>query len=221
MLERGLRLLRRTFFEWGVIGLGAWAVTTLIRDDEPLWAAGVGAGFVLACGLGVLLQGRSGDWALAWRCPHLDRLGLKVSGRDAPWDVLRAAEGAIATLEQEAASFRAFFDGAHRDILESAHRAVALHHFRRRTEHALMDAPVGEARAKLEIQCANAGRELEQVHLLLRELKTRFIASSVSMPAGPDPAALLHALEERTGALGEALDELRRAPRPQRTGGRA
>jgi hypothetical protein len=157
---------------------------------------------------------------VAWRCPRLDRLGLRPASRDAPWPVLDAAEAAIATLEQDAAAFGVFFHGAQRDILASTRRTLDLHRFRKKTEHALADAPAGEARTQLETQCARATAELEQVHTLLRELKTRFIASTTALPAGEDPTHRLRALEERTGALGQALEELRPAS-PRRLGGHA
>jgi hypothetical protein len=220
MLLRWRRLLQRTAFEWLAAAVGAFTVGSLLRDDEPVWALALGGGFALAVGVGLWLHARSGDLRLAWRFPRLDRLGLRAASQDAPWHVLHAAEAAIATLEQDAAAFGAFFHGAQRDILASTRRTLDLHRFRRKTEHALVDAPAGEAKMQLEAQCARATAELEQVHTLLRELKTRFIASTTALPVGEDPTQRLRALEERTGALGQALEELRPSS-PQRLGGRA
>jgi len=192
------RWMRRTAFEGLAVAAGLGWAWVLWRDDAMAAAAA-----------GAALQIRSGALALAWRCPRLDRAGVRVLSRDAPWATLREAEATLTTLEGEAGSFAAFFDGAHRDIAQSARRAVDLHRALHRAERALTDVPQGPSRQLLEEQRQHAAKELESLSSLLGQLRGRLLASMGPASGVADPMPLLRNLEQRTHALGEALQEAR------------
>jgi hypothetical protein len=215
-----LRVVFRLKTELLLAAFGAAVGVHLVRIDAPglsaLGAMLAGAG--IAAGAAVLT--RSGELALAWNCPRLDALGLRTDSRRLPWPILRAADAALGALD-DGKAYRSFFPEARADLLRSACRVIDAHRLRTRAEKALREAPPGVARQHLEQQVARADAELAELSRLLLEVRARFIASTNPMPSVEDPAPSLRALEERTGALGEAIDELQRgtARPPVRIGG--
>jgi hypothetical protein len=215
---RWLRLLRRTVIEALALAGGAGLAFFLYSEDEPTWA-GLAAGLaVIAALAGTRFLWRRGELAIAWRCPRLDALGVKPRSRDVPWPVLRSAEDALAALEGDVKRFESFFETARVDISRTARRALELQALRTRAQRALAHAPEGEARRLLDEQADRAEAELAELRGLLAELQARFIASTAPLHAVDDPTPALRALEQRSGALGDALEEIR-SKAPQRVGG--
>jgi hypothetical protein len=215
---RWLRLLRCTVTEALALAGGAGLAFFLYSEDEPIWA-GLAAGLaVVAVVAGTLFLWRRGDLALAWRCPRLDGLGIAPRSRDLPWPVLRAAEDALSSLEGDVKRFESFFETARLDIARAARRALELQALHTRADRALARAPEGEARKLLDEQARRAEGELSDLRGLLCELQARFIASTAPLHTVDDPTPALRALEQRSGALGEALNEVQRKA-PQRVGG--
>jgi hypothetical protein len=215
---RWLRLLRRTVTEALALAGGAGLALFLYSEDEPTWAALAAILAVVAVATGTAFLWRRGELGLAWRCPRLDGLGVKPRSRDLPWPVLEAAEDALSSLEGDVKRFESFFETARVDIARAARRALELQSLQTRARRALARAPEGEARRLLEEQAQRAGAELADLRGLLAELQARFIASTAPLHTVDDPTPALRALEQRSGALGEALDEIRRKA-PQRVGG--
>ena len=188
-----MRLAYRVSIEIVLFVAGAWA------GGAPrvlLWtAAGAGA-IALFC---------SGEVRLAVRCPRLDRLGLRVATRDAPWEALAAADAALRTLDRDIGHFRDFFPSARRDLINAAARALEAQRVLLRTDAALAEAPPGEGRILLEAQRTKSWHEIAGLTLSLRELRARLIASTQPLPAAIDPAPGLRALEDRTSALSREL----------------
>ena len=221
MWLRFRRVLRSVLLEAAWVAVGATLAAVLLKDLEDSWAAAVFLISVLAAGAGMLRLWGAGDLALAWRCPRLDRGGLFLRGKDAPWELLRTAEATLAVFEREGTAFRPFFSGAERDLVASSERAVEAYRLARRAQAALTDAPPGEARIRLEHQRDAAGAELEVLKTLLQEVRARFLAATAPSSRVEDALPALRALEQRSGALGDALDELRQSPpRVSSMGGR-
>jgi len=188
-----MRLARRLSLEILLAVAGAWAGGAALI---LLW---------VAAGTGAVVLWRCGELRLATRCPRLDRLGLRVAGRDAPWEALFAAEAALRTLERDLGHFREFFPDARRDLIGAAARAIEAQRVLLRTEAGLEKAPPGEGRILLEAQRQRSMQEIAGLTLSLRELRVRLIASTQPLPAAIDPALGLRALEDRTSALSREL----------------
>jgi hypothetical protein len=188
-----MRLAYRVSIEIILLVAGAWAGGAAM---VLLWVA-AGAG-------GVVLW-RCGELRLAFCCPRLERLGLRVASRAAPWEALAAADVALRTLDRDLGHFREFFPGARRELINAAARALEAHRILLRTDAALEEAPPGEGRNLLEAQRVRSIQEIAGLTLSLRELRARLIASTQPLPAAIDPALGLRALEERTSALSREL----------------
>jgi hypothetical protein len=190
----------------------AWAAATAIRlagmglYGSAALALGLG---VVAGGIGIAVGWRSGDFALAWRCPRLDALALRAGSREAPWGALAAADAALSGLES-CGGYREFFPEARRHLIQAAYHALAADALARRAREALADAPAGESRARLEAQEARALREIGSLTASLRELRARF-ASATAPLLQIDAAAPLRGLGEQSDALAESIDALHRA----------
>jgi hypothetical protein len=208
-----LRVLFRVKAELFMATFGALAGMHLALARVPAYAALAALTAAVAAAAGVAVLTRSGELALAWNCPRLDRLGLRTDSGHLPWSTLRAAEAALAALEQEGGAYREFFPQARADLLRSACRVVDAHRLSRRAERALREAPPGVARQHLERQQLRADKELLELTRVLCELRARFVAFTAPMPSVEDPVPSLRALEQQTGALAQAIDEVR-------TGGR-
>ncbi|MBI5544091.1 MAG: hypothetical protein HY901_09400 [Deltaproteobacteria bacterium] len=210
MKPRMVRLGRRVAVELLLLLLTVGVAVRLGAAGHPGWALAALAAGGLASGLGIAIAWRAGELAMAWRCPRLDALALRAGALDAPWSVLVAADSALAAL-QGAGSYREFFPEARRHLVQSAFRALAAHHLAGRARAALVDAPEGEARARLEAQEALALRELDNLTHALRDLKARFVAASAPLPIGEAPPELRE-LGEQSLLLARSIDELHRAP---------
>jgi hypothetical protein len=192
-----MRVAYRVSIEIVLVVAGAWA---------GAWA-GSAAMILLwvAAAAGAVVLWRCGELSLAIRCPRLDRLGLRVAARDAPWDALAAADAALRTLERDLGRFGEFFPGARRDLINAAARALEAHRILLRTNAGLVEAPAGEGRTLLEAQRVRSMQEIAGLTLSVRELRARLIASTQPLPAAIDPGPGLRALEERTSALSKEL----------------
>ncbi len=179
----------------------------LYQQDEPTLASVTGVLTALAVLSGFVFTWRTGDLALAWRCPRLDRLGVRLKSRAAPWDVLGHAEAALQTLASEATPLDRFAPSARLDIARSARRAVEVHVVKSRAEGALRHAPEGAARQALLGQSAVATQELSSLNRLLAELRARFVASTAPLSSEDDAAPALLALNDTSVALGDAREE--------------
>jgi len=188
-----MRLAWRLSVEFVLVLAGAWAGGAAL---VLLWAA---------AGAGAVVLWRCGELRLAFRCPRLDRLGLRVGGREAPWEALAAADAALRTLERDLGHFRDFFPDARRDLIGAAARALEAQRVLVRTEAGLAHAPPGDARMVLEAQRTRSMQEIAGLTRSLREMRARLIASTQPVPAATDPAGELRALEERTSALSREL----------------
>jgi hypothetical protein len=188
-----MRLAYRVSIEIFLVVAGAWAG---------------GAALILLCvaaATGVVVLWCRGELRLATRCPRLDRLGLRVASRDAPWEALIAADAALRTLERDIGHFREFFPDARRDLINAAARALEAQRVLLRAEAGLEHAPAGEGRILLEAQRTTAMQEIAGLSRSLRELRARLIASTQPLSGTTDPAFELRALEERTFALSREL----------------
>jgi hypothetical protein len=199
----------RTATEGVLLGSAGALALFLLGEDEPTWAALAGGLGVAAALAGLAFAWQRGELRLAWRCPRLDRLGVKPLTRAAPWSVLCAAEAALVSLGGDVRRFEDFFETARLDIAKAARRAVQLQSLKLRADRALLHAPEGEARQALVQQTRLASEEQRSLEALLAELRARFVASTAPLPTVADPLPALKALEQRSGALGAALDELR------------
>jgi hypothetical protein len=188
-----MRLAHRVFIEIVLFVCGAWAGGAA---RILLW---------VAAGAGLVVLWRRGELRLAIRCPRLDRLGLRIAGRDAPWEALTAADAALRTLERDLGRFRDFFPDARRDLINAAARALEAQRVLRRTEAGLAAAPPGEGRILLEAQRTRSMQEIAGLTRSLRELRARLIASTQPLPGAIDPALGLRGLEDRTSALSREL----------------
>ena len=188
-----MRLAYRVSIEIILLVAGAWAGGAALI---LLWAA---------AGAGAIVLWRCGELRLAIRCPRLDRLGLRVAARNAPWEALAAADAALRTLERDLGHFREFFPGARRELINAAARALEAQRILLRTEAGLEETPPGEGRILLEAQRVRSMQEIAGLTLSLRELRARLIASTQPLPAAIDPAPGLRALEDRTSALSREL----------------
>jgi hypothetical protein len=187
-----MRLAYRISIEIVLFAAGAWAGGVAMA---LLWVAATAGAIVLWHG---------GELRLAIRCPRLDRLGLRVASRKAPWEALAAADAALRTLEKDIGHFREFFPDARRDLISAAARALEAQRILLRTEAGLEEAPPGEGRILLEAQRTRSMEEIAGLARSLRELRARLIASTQLLPA-IDPALGLRALEDRTSALSREL----------------
>ena len=188
-----MRLAYRVSIEIILLVAGAWAGGAALI---LLWAA---------AGAGAIVLWRCGELRLAIRCPRLDRLGLRVAARNAPWEALAAADAALRTLDRDLGRFREFFPSARRELINAAARALEAHRILLRTNAGLDEAPPGEGRILLEAQRVKSIQEIAGLTLSLRELRARLIASTQPLPAAIDPALGLRALEDRTSALSREL----------------
>jgi len=188
-----MRLARRLSIEIVLVVAGAWAGRAAL---VLLW---------VAAGAGAVVLWRYGELRLASCCPRLDRLGLRVASRAAPWEALAAADAALRTLERDLGHFRDFFPDARRDLIGAAARALEAQRVVVRAERGLLRAPPGEGRVLLEAQQSRAMQEIAGLTRSLRELRARLIASTQPLAPATDPAEQLRALEERTSALSREL----------------
>jgi hypothetical protein len=188
-----MRLAWRLSIEIALVVAGAWAGGAAL---VLLW---------VAAGAGAVVLWRCGELRLAFCCPRLDRLGLRVASRAAPWEALEAAEAALRTLTRDLGHFRDFFPDARRDLIAAAARALEAQRVVVRTERGLLRAPPGEGRVMLEAQHRRAMQEIAGLTRSLRELRVRLIASTQPLGRPSDPALELRALEERTSALSREL----------------
>lgn len=177
----------------------------LIRTVRCLWAEGALVAVGLAClatedNVGAAVGGalaaavggwglwRSGALQLAWRTPRIEALGVRASGgRALPWETLRLAEAVLARFEQDGVRAYRSFFPELRGQL----RAVT---------QAAVDAP--ESAAVLQ----------ERLGALLARLDSCAVRRERA-----DPLSRLAELEQRAGALSEAVGEVR--PGGHRIGG--
>jgi hypothetical protein len=188
-----MRLAFRVSIEIILLVAGAWAGGAALI---LLW---------VAAGAGAVVFWRAGEVRLALRCPRLDRLGLRVAARNAPWETLAAADATLRTLERDLGHFRDFFPDARRELINAAARALEAHRTLVRTEAGLKEAPPGEGRILLEAHRMRSMQDIAALTLSLRELRARFIASTQPLPAAIDPAFGLREIEDRTSALSREL----------------
>jgi hypothetical protein len=203
------RVAYRLKAELALAALGALVGIHVALSPVPGLAALAALLAALGAAAGVSVLTRKGELALAWNCPRLDALGLRSDSRHLPWSTLRAAEAALGALEQEGGVYREFFPQARADLLRSACRVLDAHRLGRRAERALREAPPGVARQHLERQRLRADQEVLELTRVLCELRARFVASTAPLPSVEDPTPSLRALEQRTGALAQAIDEVR------------
>ncbi len=204
----GLRCVRRALAELALLVLGMGAAVALEVRAGPSFASAACLSLGLAgAAAGLAVRLRAGELQMAWRCPRLDRLGLRPGSADAPWAVLEAAELALDALGPAQQRFPAFFPGARQELMRAACRAVAAH---RR---------VACARGEPGLE-GRAADELARLAKLLKDIRGRLLDASSLVAVEDDPYPQLQALEERCGALAEAVvDEgISGARAPQRQG---
>lgn len=208
MTHRTLRLARRTLIECTVLafGLGSAVALELHRGPSLASAACVSLG-LLGAAVGLFIRARLGELKMAWRCPHLDSLGLRVGSADAPWGVLESAEAALEALEPAQRRYPDFFPNARRELITAACRAVAAH----RRVVCARNAPGLEGRA---------AEELAKLTQLLRDIRLRLLEATLTPQTDDSPLGALEALEERCGALATAVaeTETQGVPAPARLG---
>lgn len=183
MSRRIFRLVRRAFAEALLFGFGLGCACALELHRGPsVYSAACLALGLFGAGVGLAVRARAGELKLAWSCPRLDAMGLRPGSANAPWAVLAAAEGALEALGPAERRYRSFFPGARRDLLHAARRAVQAHG-------------------------ANAPDELARLTRLLCDIRRRLVEAT--FVTGPDesPVLALEALEERCGALAEAVTQ--------------
>ncbi len=202
---RILRLTRRLSVELALLALGAACAAKL---GASVWALAAGAWTLAACAAGVAVLHRRGELRLAWDCPRLDRLQLRVESNDLPWAALRSADSVLEALDAGGARRAGFYVGAKSELLKAASRVVDAHRLSARARAALIGAPEGEGRRRLEHQAQRADAELLSLTTLLRELRARMLAASAPVASVEDPTASLEALARRTDALSQAVEEL-------------
>lgn len=180
--------------------------STVAVARAPLWATMVsGALCVSSIGLGLFTLLRTGELELAWWCPRLSALGLRPETSDLPWATLRAAELALTTFDREGRQFREFFPEARLELLRSACRVLDAHRLKVRAERALVDAPEGDARGRLQAQRQRADDELMRLTASLRSLRARLIASTAPVSSVEDPVPALERIDEQSRALEQAM----------------
>lgn len=215
MQPRWMRVVRATLVECG-LAAGATALAANAMTNGLAGRASAIAGLgALAIVAGVVGAWRRGRLALAWRCPRLDRAGLSVPGTAAPWAALVAAEAVLEAFDADDGRWRDYFGEARRDVFAAVRRALDLHRDHARGVRALVGAPAGEGRTRLEAQVQEAAAEIHRITGALQELRARLFAatrrqvSSATLP--------LDAVAARAEVLGESLAAVNGAR--QRTGG--
>lgn len=207
LLLRLRRLARRAGTEIMVALFALAAALQLVGLREPVLALGTLAAGALTSVAAVAFLLRRGELQLAWRCPHLDRLGVAIDSADAPWAALLQADGALAALEEAAARFPAFFPDGRRDLLRGAHRAVDVHRAWARALSEACRMPEGLARRNLQLRAEKANAELKLLEHSLGEIRSRLVETA-SAPRCEEGEVALLALAERTAALAEAVVEI-------------
>jgi hypothetical protein len=207
LLFRLQRLARRAGTEIMVALFALAAALQLVGLREPVLAAGTLAAGALTSVAAIAFLLRRGELQLAWRCPHLDRMGVVIDSADAPWSALLQADGAMAALEEAAVRFPAFFPDGRRDLLRGAHRAVDVHRARARALSEACRLPEGFPRRSLQLRAEKAGEELKVLEHSLGEIRSRLVETA-SAPRCPEGEVALSALAERTAALAEAVVEI-------------
>ncbi|HZN91941.1 MAG TPA: hypothetical protein VFB81_04530 [Myxococcales bacterium] len=216
------RLARRAGTEIVVALFALAAAFQLVALREPVLALGTLAAGALTSVAAITFLLRRGELQLAWRCPHLDRLGVSIESADAPWSALLQADGAVAALDEASSRFPAFFPDGRRDLLRGAHRAVDVHRARARALSEACRLPDGFPRRGLLLRAAKAGEELQDLERSLGEIRSRLVESATA-PRCLEGEAALTSLAERTAALAEAVTEIGSADilRPLPVGERA
>ena len=204
---RSWRLARRAGTEIVVALFALAAALQLAGLREPVLALGTLAAGALTSVAAVAFLLRRGELQLAWRCPHLDRLGVAIDSPDAPWNALLQADGALAALEEAAVRFPAFFPDGRRDLLRGAHRAVDVHRARARALSEACRMPEGFPRRSLQLRAEKANEELKLLEHSLGEIRSRLVETATA-PRCAEGEAALCALAERTAALAEAVVEI-------------
>jgi len=207
LLLRFRRLARRTGTEILVALFAIAAALQLVGLREPVLALGTLAAGALTSVAAVAFLLRRGELQLAWRCPHLDQLGVAVGSADAPWSALLQADGAMAALEEAAVRFPAFFPDGRRDLLRGAHRAVDVHRARARALSEACRLPEGLPRRSLQVRAEKANEELKLLEYSLGEIRSRLVETA-SAPRCEEGEVALSTLAERTAALAEAVVEI-------------
>src|SRR6185295_8750048 len=201
------RLARRAGTEITVALFALAAAFQLVALHEPVLALGTLAVGTLTSVAALSFLLRRGELQLAWRCPHLDRSGVAIDSKDAPWSALVQADGAMAALEEAATRFPAFFPDGRKDLLRGAHRAVDVHRARSRAMTEAYRLPEGLPRRSLQRRAEKAGEELEQLERSLGEIRSRLVETA-SAPRCEEGEVALTSLAERTAALAEAVVEI-------------
>ena len=137
---------------------------------------------------------RQGELQLAWRCPRLDRLGVRLGAMDAPWEALRAADGAMDALDEASTRFPDFFPEGRRDLLKAVYRTLETHRRHRRTMAEALQLPDGLPRRGLERRAQQAGEELSSLTMSFGEIRSRLVETA-STPRCEEGEALLGSLQ--------------------------
>jgi len=201
------RLARRAGTEITVALFALGAALQLVALHEPILALGTLAVGALTSVAAISFLIRRGELQLAWRCPHLDRMGVALASADAPWGALLQADGALAALDEASHRFPAFFPDGGRDLLRGAHRAVDVHRARARALAEAIRLPDGLPRRSLQLRATRAADELRKLEHSLGEIRSRLVETA-SAPRCPEGEVALTALAERTAALAEAVSEI-------------
>lgn len=207
MKSRFFRIARRALTE-GLVGVAAIAAAAQLwlLHEPGLAAAVAGVGGVTSAA-GLWFLWRQGELHLAWRCPRLDRLGVRPGAVDAPWEALRAADGALDALDEASARFPDFFPEGRRDLIKAVYRTLETHRRHRRTMDEALRLPDGLPRRGLELRAQQAGEELSTLILSFGEIRSRLVETA-STPRCEEGEALLGSLRRRSQALSEAVYEL-------------
>ncbi len=208
VMSRWRSVARRAWFEVVLFGLAVGWVVALPGAVErgtllPLLGACAVALAGSAAGAGVLW--RTGELQLAWHCPRLDRLQLRVESADLPWQALRSADAVLEALQGAGEGRAAFLTGARLELLKAASRVIAAHRLARRARAALKGAPEGQGRRRLLLQAQRAEAELLGLTEVLKDLRARMLAAALPASQAEDSSSSLEALAGRVDALAQAV----------------
>jgi hypothetical protein len=207
MKSRFVRIACRTATEVvvGLVAIAA-AVQLWILSEPWLAAAVVGVGGVTSAA-GLWFLWRQGELQLAWRCPRLDGLGVRPGTADAPWEALKAAEGAVLALDEASARFPDFFPEGRRDLLKAVYRTLEAHRRQRRMAAEATRLPDSALRRGLEVRAQQAREELASLVTSFGEIRSRLVETA-SAPRCEEGGPLLGSLRQRSQALAEAVHEV-------------
>ena len=195
MNPRAIRVARCIVGECTLVGFGLGSAAALELDRGPSLASAACLCLgLLGAAVGLVARARGGELTMAWRCPNLDALGLRVGFGDAPWSVLESAEAALEALVPAQQRYPDFFPNARGELITAACRAVAAHRRLACAHH----QPGLEGRA---------AEELAKLTRLLHQIRLRLLEATWTPLAEGDPLGALEALEERCGALATAVAE--------------